>query len=347
MKRILAGFSNALLVGVMMFAATEPVVAQGLSKFYSGKTLQFIIGGEAKGDFNAYARTIGRHLIKFMPGKPSVYFRNMSGASGRKAANWLFNSASPDGLTIGAISPDAIMTPLVGNAKDVRYDPVAFKYIGSAASTVSVCIVRKDAPVTTFSQVFQRRLIMGADMLGGPTRDVSIAMMKLLGAKFELVPRYNGLKQLVVAQEQGEIHGFCGMGWFTLRNDWSERLSDKKITVLVQYAVKGHPELDKLGVPTIWDFVKDENDRAALELLASALAIGRPYVAPPRVERAKIIALRIAFERTVRDIDYRADARKARLNVTPTLGDDVQSLVEKLYRTPANIVNRARVTHDK
>lgn len=344
MQRTSSLYLTAIFGFGIGFGVIAPATAQvpDVEKHYTGQTIQFVVGAAADSSYMKYARFIGRHMVKYIPGNPSMSFKSMPGAASRKAASWLYNSAKKDGLTIAAIRPGVIMEPLVGNAKDVDYDPRKFKYLGSAASSVFVCIGRTDAPARSFAETLSRRMVMGASRFGGASRDTALALMQLTGAKFKLVQNYKSVSQAAQGLEHSEVHGICGLSWSTFRTESALLLKQKKINILVQFAPVGNPELDKLGVPMVWDFVRTPDEKAAMELLVSSQEFGRPYIAPPRVPRKQVIALRIAFERTMKDIDFRADVRKSDLPVSPTLGDDVQRLVEKLYRAPPRIVAKAK-----
>jgi tripartite-type tricarboxylate transporter receptor subunit TctC len=337
----MAGF-RALAASALAYvtASVAPALAAtDVTEFYTGKTLTFIIGTEN----SSYARTIGRHLVKYIPGNPSISFQNMTGQRSRKAAAALYQLAPGDGLTIGAILPNAVMAPLVEEIdKKKKFDPLKFHYLGSASSSVLVCMVDSEAPAATFEQALKYPLIMGARKSGGTTRDSVMMLKNLLGASFRLVDGYRDRAQILEALMHGEIHGLCGYSWSALKRQRFDLIADKKVNLLLQFGLDGNKELTKRGVPTIWEFVSNPKDRAALSLLASSMVFSRPFVAPPGTPRAQVNALRVAFERTMRDVDFRSDAHKNQLNITPTTGEAVQRLIEKVYKTPSDIVERAK-----
>jgi len=285
----------ALLSFVMTLSASLGAGAAGfdVSQFFTGKTITFIVGSQ-----NAtYARIIGRYMVKYIPGNPSMKFDILPGQASRKAATALARLAPGDGLSIAALLPEAIMKPLVGaSAKKRRYDPLDFIYLGSASRSTYVCIADSDAPAKNFEQ----------------------------------------------ALEHGKIQGLCGYSWARLKRQRFDLVSDKKVNLILQFGLDADSELTKRGVPSVWKFVKDQRDRAALGLLASSLVFARPFVTAPGMPRAQVNALWVAFERTMRDVDFRSDAHKNQLNITPTTGDLLQRLIRKIYKTPADVVSRAR-----
>jgi tripartite-type tricarboxylate transporter receptor subunit TctC len=310
-----------------------------VTEFYTGKTITVIIGSKNA----SYARIIGRHMVKYVPGNPSMKFDMMPGQGSRYAATTIARLAPGDGLAIAALLPDAIMDPLVGApAKTRHYDPLELIYIGSASNSTYVCIADSDAPAKNFEQALQRPMIMGASAAGGSSRDSTLMLMNLLGARFKLVDAYRDRAQVLEALEHGEIQGLCGYSWARLKRQSFDLVSDGKVNILLQFGLDAHSELTKRGVPSVWKFVKNKRDRAALGLLASSQVFARPFVTTPGTPRAQVNALRVAFERTMRDVDFRSDAHKNQLNITPTTGEAIQRLIKKIFRAPADIVARAR-----
>jgi tripartite-type tricarboxylate transporter receptor subunit TctC len=310
-----------------------------VTEFYTGKTITFIIGSQ-----NAtYARIIGRHMVKYVPGNPSMKFDKMIGSGSRKAATAISRLAPGDGLAIAALLPEAIMDPLVGSPSEKRrYNPLDLIYLGSASNSTYVCIAAADAPAKNFKQALERPMIMGASAGGGSSRDATLMLMNLLGAKFKLVDNYRNRAQVLEALEHGEVQGLCGYSWSRLKRQRFDLVAENKVNILLQFGLDAQSELTRRGVPSVWKFVKDDRDRAALGLLASSLVFARPFVATPGTPRAQVNALRVAFERTMRDVDFRSDAHKNQLTIAPTTGDALQRLIKKIFKTPADIVSRAR-----
>ncbi len=336
-------FPRATLVATALLCALATrATGEDISAVYSGKTVSFVVASAAESSLDKYARAIGRYLVKHIPGGPVIRVSNMEGGSGRKATLWLYNKAPRDGLTIAALTQDAVVGPLIGDDDDKTYEPMKLEYLGNAASAVYVCISRLDAPATDFSLMRQRRLVMGALQDGGPTLNIPLALAKLAGARFRMVPGYRDHSQLLDAIEYGEIHGACGFSWSALWARWPDLINDHKVNVFLQFALNPLPALTALKVPIVWDFVTDPRRRFALELLARTQQIGRPYAAPPHVPQQRITALRVAFERTMKDPEFKADARKAKLSLSPMMGDDMQLEMVTMYSAPGDVVEMAR-----
>jgi tripartite-type tricarboxylate transporter receptor subunit TctC len=335
-----------------LFAATAaaalllPAAAQAqdsLAKFYSGKSIDMIIGASPGGGFDLYARTIAKHMPDHLPGKPNFIPKNMPGAGTNKAAGYIYAVAPKDGTVIGAIFPGAVMDPLLGDKTHVQHDSTKLIYLGSANNEVGITVVRNDAPAKTFQDLFTKGMISAASASGGSSRDFPAALNNVLGTKIQLVTGYPGTKDMTLAIERGEVQGTGGYLWSTLKTqnpDWLPQAG--KMRILVQEAVKGTAELNKMGVPVAIDFAKNDEDKQVLELIYGQLVFGRPYILPPGTPEERVTALRRAFDATMKDKGFLADAAKARLTVDPVSGEEVQALVTKIYSAPDRIVQRAK-----
>jgi tripartite-type tricarboxylate transporter receptor subunit TctC len=309
--------------------------------FYKGKQINVVVGSSAGGGYDAYARLLARHMGNFIPGNPAIIVQNMSGAGSNRAAGYVYGVAPKDGTVIGAIFPGAVLQPLLGDATGA-HDPSKLIYLGSANSDQYVCFVRTDAPVKTFQDVLSQELIVGASNEGATTRDLPTVLNNVLGTKFRIVTGYAGSREITLAIERNEVQGTCGVGWtgiVTIHPEWFERGTVK---VLVQLGIKGHPDLDRMKVPLAIDFARSADDRAVLELVMSQSSFGRPFVIPPGVPAERVAALRKAFLAALQDKSLLAEGEKMKLDIEPLSGEDLQTLVRRLYATPVHIVERAR-----
>jgi hypothetical protein len=142
--------------------------------------------------------------------------------------------------------------------------------------------------------------------------------------------------------ERGEVDGLCGWDWSSVKSQKPEWVANKSINILVQVALRPQSELSGLSVPEIWDFVIDDNDRKVVELVVSQQVFQRSYILPPGTPAEQVKILRTAFDATMQDPQFLADAAKMKISITPLSGQEVQDLVTKLYATPRKLVERAR-----
>ena len=327
-------------LGAIASVVASPAAAQN---FYQDKTIEFIVGGNAGGGYDVYARALARHLPRHIPGHPSIVVKNMPGGGSAKAATFVFQQGAKDGTTIAALYPGAIMEPLLGTRLGkYEYDARKFNYLGTANSSTRVCATWHTSKTRTYDDALKRTTVMGSSQAGGSTRDYVNMHRRLTGAQFNVIAGYKGTVDMNVAMERGEIEGLCGYDFSSIKAQRPDWLRDNKINILVQVGLESDPELTKMGVPELWKYVKHDEDRKVIELIVSQQIVGRPYVAPPDVPTDRLKILRDAFSATFKDPQYVADADKMRIDIEPLDGEKVQALISKLYASSNDIIERAR-----
>lgn len=332
-------FAAIVAVAAALFL---PVSGPAQSEFFQGKQIRLVIGAFPGGGYDIYARLIARHMARFIPGNPTIVPQNLGGAAGARAAANIEAQAPKDGTTIGALLPGNVLEPLLGDRKQSNFDPSKFIYLGSASDDVFMCIIRSDAPVKSFKEAFTHEVILGATGDGGSNKNFPAMLDNVLGTKFRLVTGYPGSREVTLAIEKSEVQGYCGMSWSsvsTARPDW---IPSGFMRILVQEHAKGHPIMNKMGVPLAVDFAKSAQDRQIMELVYSQATYGRPYVLPAGVPADRVAILRKAFTDTLADAEFLAEAAKLKLDIGVTSGADLQDLVARIYATPPNIVELAR-----
>jgi tripartite-type tricarboxylate transporter receptor subunit TctC len=331
-------------VSIALFAAafaagSLPATA---ADYFAGKTIEWTVGADVGGGYDIYSRTIARHLPKYIPGNPVIVVKNLPGAGSAKAATYLATVAPKDGTAIGSLMPGGVIGPLLEDGPKPQYDPTKLVYLATADSGTRVCATFINSKTKSFADAQKQKTVMGASAAGGSTRDYVNMLRKAAGAQFELVTGYKGTAEIGLAVERGEVDGLCGWDWSSLKAQKSDWLRDKKINIPVQIALEPEPELTKLGVPPVWQFVKNEDDKKALELIVSQQVFGRPFVAPPGTPAEAVKILREAFSAAMKDKDLLADAQRAKIDINALDGAKVQDVVEKVYASPPAVVARAK-----
>lgn len=314
----------------------------GASDFYAGKTINFIVGADAAGGYDTYARVIARHLSHFIPGAPAVVVQNMPGAGSAKAAGYLYSVAPRDATTIGALFPGAIIDPLLQKRAAGQFDPTKFLYLATASSEPRVCVTGPSSKITTFAQTMTEKTVIGASQTGGATSDYAYMTKNATGAKLDIVSGYKGTATIILAVERGEAEGLCGIDWSSLKTERPQWVRAQTAHILLQAAPEPNTELDALHVPNLLSFVKADLDRKAVSLITSQQIFSRPYVAPPGVPAPQAKILREAFAAVLRDPKFLADAAATRLSITPASGERLQQVVAQLYGASGDVVERAR-----
>lgn len=324
-------------------AACGPAFAQdSVAQFYKGKTVTIVVGTSPGGGYDLYARLISRALGKYIPGQPNINVTNMPGAASNIAAAHIYNIAPKDGTYMGAIFMGAVVDPLFGEQARPTHDAAKFNYIGNANQDTHVCLVRSDAKIGGFQDLFEKEIVVGATAPGAPTRDFATILRNVLGIKVKIVPGYPGSREVALALERGEVQGGCGQTWSSISTTYPAWFKEGLMKVLVQEDVSGHPDLDKQGVPLAASFAKTPEQREILELFYSQTVFGRPYVVAPEVPKERVEALRNAFTQAMQDPDLIAEARKLNLDLRPTSGGEMQDKIAKMYAAPADMVEKAR-----
>jgi tripartite-type tricarboxylate transporter receptor subunit TctC len=322
-------------------AAAQSTGRDAVAQFYRGRTVNIYVGSPVGGGYDGYARLLARYFGKYIPGNPTILAQNMPGAGSNKAAGFIYAQAPRDGTAIGAIQPGAITAPLLSD-QPVQQDPKKFIYVGNANSDVYLCLVRGDAPVKSFAEVFSREVVLGASAEGATLRDLPVALDNILGTKFRMVTGYAGSHEVTLAIEKGEVQGMCGMGWVSISMEHPDWVPSGKMRVIAQEDLKGHPDLNRMGVPLTISFAKTDEDRQVLQLIYSQNIFGRPYVLPPGVPNERVAALRTAFLEAFNDPDLQAEAARMHFEVGALSGEDLQALVARIYALPARISERAK-----
>jgi tripartite-type tricarboxylate transporter receptor subunit TctC len=326
------------LPGTAIFALvlTSPIAAQLAGDSLAGKSVSMIIGFGAGGGYDLWGRTVGRHIGRHLPGAPTVIPQNMPGAGSYAAASYIFNIAPKDGTVLGIIARDAALGPLSG-ATGARFDPTRLSWIGTPTKETNVCIAYHTSQVKSVLDLYDKQLIVGDTGPGTGTRSYPKALNELLGMKFKLVGGFPASSDVFLAMERGEVEGICeSLDSIKIRRpDW---IPTKKISILFQGGAEPNPELD--GVPFVLDLALTGEQRQAIEFLYAGQGIGRPFVAPPDLPADRLKMLRDAFNATMTDPAFVAEAQKSKLDLEPEDGEHLAVLIAKIYATPKPIVDK-------
>ncbi len=312
--------------------------AQEPDAFYKGRTLDMFVGSEAGSGYDAYARLVAAHLPKQIPGRPHILVKQMVGAGGIVATNYLARIAPRDGTAIGQVQNTVPFQPLVAPGGE-QFDATKLGYIGSANSEVALAFTWHTSPTASLEDLRQRETIM-AGVIGSISANYARALTDLAGAKIRLITGYAGAGQAMLALEKGEIDGYPALFWSTFKSTKPDWLAQKKVHLLVQLALKKHPELP--DVPLIFDVLHNSADRAAAELLLAPQLAGRPFITPPGLAPERLALLQRAFAQMMNDPDFLAEAARRNMEVQFTSGEEIADVVARAYASPAEVIARVR-----
>jgi tripartite-type tricarboxylate transporter receptor subunit TctC len=321
-----------------LLSLPPPAFAQTVEAFYQGRSITMLVASGAGGGYDTYARLFARHFGKHLPGMPAIVAKNMPAAAGLAAANALYNASDRDGATIAALTNGVAMDPLFGHP-GARYDALALNWLGSIGKLQNVCATWFQSPVKTIASAREREVTVAAAGASSNTAIVPKVLNALLGTKFKLIAGYDAGAGLTMALERGETEGICGLSWSTMKASRPHWIRERKLNVLVQMGLQKLPNLP--DVPSALDLVLEPESRQLLELILIRQEAGRPFAAPPGVPADRLDALRRAFDATMKDSAFLAEAAKVQLEVDPLSATEIERLLAAAYGTPKVIVRRA------
>lgn len=333
------GLVTGVLLAALGAGASSGAAAQDLAAFYKANPLQIIVGYGPGGGYDAYARVLGRHIGSRLPGSPNVIVQNMPGAASMKAANYIYAIAPKDGSQIATFSRGLPMQPLLDN-QGVQYDALKFGWIGSVTAETSVLFSWAGTGFDTFEDTQRKEMLVSASGAGADSATFPWIMNAVLGTKFRVITGYPDANSTMLAIERGETQGSGGTSWGSLTSSRGDWLAKNRIVILAQLGLQANPVIGK--APLIVDLAKTAADRQVLEMIFARQSFAYPYTAPPGLAPDRLAALRAAFNATMKDADFRADAKKMSLEVDPITGEELSALMDKLYKTPPEVVARAR-----
>jgi tripartite-type tricarboxylate transporter receptor subunit TctC len=342
MQNALSRYASFVARAAALFALTLSAAPAMAEDFYAGKTIDFVVGNYPGGGYDIYARTIARHMGRYIPGHPAIVVRNMPGAGSSKAAIFVSTMAPRDGTTIAAVTPGAIMATLLDDKPTSTFDASKVNFIGTANQGTRICLTMKQSNMADFKDAQKRKTVIGAVAASDATRDYPFMLKKTADAKLEIISGYKGTTDIALAMERGEVDGACGWDWSSIKLQRADWLNNDRVNVLVQIGLEPNAELTKRGVPMVWDFIKSEDDRKAVATVVTQQIFMRSYFAPPEIPKDRLALLRAAFDATMSDPEFLADAQKSGIDIEAMSGDKVQAIIEKVYATPKAITDRAK-----
>jgi tripartite-type tricarboxylate transporter receptor subunit TctC len=327
------GRTGLLAAGLALAAGAVGAQSSGV---FAGKTLTMLIGFGVGGGYDMWGRTVAAHIGNHLPGNPTVTPQNMPGAGSYRAANFIYNVAPKDGTTMAIIARDAALGPLTAEP-GAQFDATKFSYLGTPAIETNVCIAYHTVAVKTAHDLTETELIVGDNGPGTGTHSYPLALNSILGFKFHLVGGYPSSADVFLAMERGEVQGICeSLDSINVRKpDW---IPNGTVSVLFQGGAK--PNTTLKGVPFVVDLAQQPQDKQAIEFLYAGQGIGRPFVAPPDLPAGRLKMLRDAFDATITDPEFIAEAGLRKLSLDPEDGEHLEALIKKTYATPKPIIDR-------
>jgi tripartite-type tricarboxylate transporter receptor subunit TctC len=337
MQAFARSFGSAVLAIAAL--ASHGAAAQSAEAFYRGRTVTLTIGLPPGGGYDLYSRVLAKHYGRFIPGNPTIVPKNMPGAGGLQASNYMANVAPKDGSEIAMIASSALLTPLFGD-EAAKFDPRKFTWLGSMNDDVSSCGVWFTTGVARFEDMMTKEVVFGASGPAAITAAHVQVLKNLIGANAKLILGYTGTKDVSLAMQRGEVGGSCGLTASSLKTQWRDEWHDGKLKILIQMGSRDHPDLK--DVPNIYKYAKSADDTKVLHLIFDQSILGRPLLAPPGLSPERTKALRDALTATLKDPQFLADAEKAQMEILPASAAEIDTLLGDFYAYPPAIIQKAK-----
>ena len=330
---------TGILVGLLLIAGAEEVFAQ--ANFYEGKTIRFIVGFSAGGGYDAYTRTIARHMGKHVPGNPVFVVDNMAGAGSLISANYVYKAAKPDGLTIGHFIGGLFLQQLL-NKPGIEFDSLKFEYIGVPAQDHFILSVAKSAGITDPDKWIASKQVVkfGGVSTGSGTDDFPNLLKATIGLPIQMVSGYKGTADIRLAFNSGEVAGISN-SWESMKSTWKKELESGDLTIVLQVTSKPHPELAKVLLAV--NLAKTEEAKKLIQTVERVHGPSvRPYVVPPGTPKDRVQILRRAFMDTMKDSAFLAEAKKATLDINAADGAELEQNVKDIFKLESSLITKLK-----
>jgi tripartite-type tricarboxylate transporter receptor subunit TctC len=327
------------ILAIVMAAVAAPAHADSVEDFYKGRTITVLIGYSPGGSYDAAGRVLARHMGRYIPGNPSLVPQNMPGAGTLNLVNYLYNVSPKDGTAFGIFARGMAMEPLIGGT-NAKFDATKLTWIGSAANEISLCATYATSPVKNWNDALTKDFTVAGNGSGSDPDVFANVLRNAFGVKDRLISGYPGSAEISLAMERGEIDGRCGWSWSSIKAEKAQWLAEHKLNLIVQLALEKAADLP--NVPLITDLATNDRQRQILKLIFSRQTMGRPFAGPPGIPADRAQALRHAFDLTMKDPEFLAEAATRGLEINPVSGPDVEKLITELYQTPKDVVTEAR-----
>ena len=317
-------------------------VAFAAAPYYEGKTIRVIVGYSAGGGYDTYARVLSRHMGRHLPGNPGIIVENMTGAGSLISANYLYKMAKPDGLTIGHFNGGLFFNQVL-EQPGIEFDTRKFEFIGAAVKEECAFAFTKASGITSMEKWMASKtpVKMGGVGPGAYAPDNVIRLAKAaLNLPIQLVSGYKGTADIRLACESGELAG-TSWGWDSMRSTWRKALDTGDVVVVLQAVPK--PFKDLPNVPLVINYAKTDEARQLVEFgIHSPSVFARPFVLSPGTPKDRVQMLRKALLDTLKDKEFLAEMEKAKLDLDPVTGDDLEKAATSIFKLNATLVAKLK-----
>lgn len=313
-------------IAALAICLLAPGVARA-SDFYSGKTITFVVSSDAGGGYDINTRLLARYMQKYIPGAPSMVVQNEPGGGGLRGAQEIYAVVDKDGTKIGNLRAGNMLDAVL-NIRGGEIDPNKYEWIGNIASDTDVCSFWYTSGVRSFEDLKTRQVLVGASGTGSQGYDFPSAMNYTLHTQMKLITGYKGIADRILAMQQGELQGACGINASSITSIYSQLISAGQLIPIAQSGL--HPYVALPAVPLSQSFATTDNQRRILATIFSQMEIARVYAAPPGTPKDRVAMLRKAFMQALSDPELIDEAKKMKFDINPISGEEVEKVVAEM-----------------
>ncbi len=328
-----------LRAAVLTLTAAISLAGGVSAQEFSAKSINLTVGFPPAGGYDTIARVFGRHFGKHLPGNPTVVVQNQPGAGSLLAANLLYNAAAKDGSHIAMFASSAALEPLMGNQL-AKFDANKFEWLGNLNRDTPACGAWATSGIKTWDDLAKRKTRFGASGPAAVTAQHAAFLKNVLGADIQVIMGLGGTGPIVLAMQRGEVDASCGMFISSVRGSFRSDYEKGNLIIFMQFGKKKEPYFKNAA--SVYDVIKNEDDRKLAEFIFTQAEVTRPLALPPGTPPEIVAALRAGFDKTVRDKEYLADLAKAQIDGDPMSGAETAAAFKAAVGAPPAIIERSK-----
>ena len=313
--------------------------AESAAEFFRGKRIDLYVSSIAGGGYDQYARLLAKHIVRHIPGEPTMIVQNMVGGEGIRAANHLASAAEQDGTAIGALSRNIGTVQLF--QPGIQFDARQFHWLGSLQQEIGLFIISTRKGLRSLDDVRKREVTASSTSRNAPNSVYPRMLNALYGTKLRPIEGFPGSPEALAALERGQVEAYVsgGTSAATLARimPW---LKNGSARALMQMGMKRDDSFP--DVPTAIEVMATAEAKQMFEIVFTDQVMGRPFVAPPGVPADRVAALRAGFDRTIKDAAFLAEAAAQNMEIDPVTGIAINALLERVHAAPPAVIARIR-----
>jgi tripartite-type tricarboxylate transporter receptor subunit TctC len=286
-----------------------------------------VVSDEAGGGYDTSTRLLAPYIQKFIPGKPTIVIQDEPGGGGLRAAQEIYAVVEKDGTKIGSLRASTMLDSVL-NIRGGQIDPNKYEWIGNMTSDTDLCTFWYNAGVHSFADLKEKQVLVGASGTGSHGFSFPNAINYVLDTKMKIIPGYKGIADRVVAMEQGELQGNCGLNSSTITRGYPELIAGGKLILLMQSGLHPYPALP--NVPLTQSFATTEKQKRILVTIFSQMEIARVLAAPPGTPKERVEILRKALMQALSDPGLIAEAKQLNFDLNQMSGEEVAEIVAQM-----------------